>query len=644
LATSAKNKDRALAQGRGGEDIDADPDDDVGLDEGVEVEEDGAMNGSKVVVIHPGSQNLRIGLGSDALPKVVPMVIARKWRTNESEEAEPLPKRIKLDNGRHPEEPEKMYGPEFANQYNQMCADLKVHMRANKRRVLPNSKELVVNYNSRIVPGKISEHNDPKRVDWTEIPRPSPDYITGKEALRIPDASNPRYRLFWPLQRGWYNEADYEDKTQMHNDIATIIEEAIKSQLGLLRKKEWSQYGCVFIIPDLYERNYVIRAMEMIIRDFGFNKVCFMQESLGATFGAGTSISCVVDIGAQKTSICCVEEGMCLENSRVNLKMGGADVTELFLKMMLFDHFPYADINLRRRYDSILAEELKSKFCTMNESDITVQPFDFYLRAPGQETRQYAFKTYDEVLLAPQGIFQPSIFDHSQKLRGRRKLVTASSDLYDGSPNDPVSAAQTEIVQRISPAPQATSTTDAVFNGAVNGNRAFSTPMKQAQNPFSRLQNEELLSSAAGSPAPEGDDTPAAEPSTSGNVLATSIRDDILPVTGLDTAIVTSIEHGARGDEKKYRDFAGGIMVVGGGSQVSGLLTFLEERLKLIRPAWASEFLVTAPPRELDARGVVWKGGSIFAKLRSTNEVWIGRTEFDCLGSRALAYKCMWAW
>ncbi|KAK5240889.1 actin-like protein arp8, partial [Cryomyces antarcticus] len=138
-----------------------------------------------------------------------------------------------------------------------------------------------------------------------------------------------------------------------------------------------------------------------MLRDFGFNRVCFIQESLAATFGAGYSISCIVDVGAQKTSICCVEEGMCVENSRVNLKYGGADVTETFVKTLLFDSFPYADISLKRRHDLLLAEELKSKFCTLNEADVSVQLFDFHLRAFGQDTRKYTFKTYDEGMLAP---------------------------------------------------------------------------------------------------------------------------------------------------------------------------------------------------------------------------------------------------
>ena len=59
------------------------------------------LPGNNVIVIHPGSQNLRIGFANDALPKSVPMVIARKWKCNESEEAggDPAPKRIKLSDG-----------------------------------------------------------------------------------------------------------------------------------------------------------------------------------------------------------------------------------------------------------------------------------------------------------------------------------------------------------------------------------------------------------------------------------------------------------------------------------------------------------------------------------------------------------------
>lgn len=290
-------------------------------------------------------------------------------------------------------------------------------MRSNKRRVLPNSKDLVINYNRRTPPDIISEHNDMDRIDWTELPAdPSkaPHYFTGHAALRIPENSKPRYKLFWPIRNGTFNEKDYLDRNQIYHDLSKILEESFKNQLGIKSMKDLVNYKCVFIIPDLYERQYVTMILDILIRDLGLGKVCLQQESLSASFGAGYGVTCVVDIGAQKTSICCVDEGLCVEESRVNLKMGGSDVTDTFIKMMLYGHFPYSDMNLKRRYDFLLAEELKQKFCSMDEASVTVQTWDFHLRACGQDTRKYTFKTYDETMLSVMVRYRMLLFPPNQ--------------------------------------------------------------------------------------------------------------------------------------------------------------------------------------------------------------------------------------
>lgn len=111
MAKTAKDRDRAFAMGKAHE-LDGETEMDGDTEEAAE-ETPAEAPGSKVIVIHVGSQNLRIGLASDALPKTVPMVIARKASASESEEegAEPRPKRAKLDDD-SPVEPEKMFGPE----------------------------------------------------------------------------------------------------------------------------------------------------------------------------------------------------------------------------------------------------------------------------------------------------------------------------------------------------------------------------------------------------------------------------------------------------------------------------------------------------------------------------------------------------
>lgn len=286
-----------------------------------------------------------------------------------------------------------------------MTTDLKGRLRMKGVRFVPNTREQAQAFNRKVQPDRIPEHNDINKVEWTDVvvtdSGKSPDYLVGTAALRIPDLSQPRYKLHWPLRYGTFNEKDYTDQNQLYRDVFAIIEDAIRSQLGLRSARERAQYSCVLVIPDLYEKNYVITMLELLFRDFGFMKVSIVQESMSASFGAGFSTCCVVDVGACKTSICCIDDGLVVENSRITMRYGSADVTEAFVKMLLSSSFPYADLNLQRRFDFLLAEELKQRFATLAYSDLAhgSQQHEFHLRAPNQETRFYRFKCYDEVML-----------------------------------------------------------------------------------------------------------------------------------------------------------------------------------------------------------------------------------------------------
>ena len=687
MIQNAKDRDRALAR-TGNTDVPTPTNGDG--EENLETGVNDGLDASKIIVIHPGSQNLRIGFASDALPKSIPMCIATKSKKTESEEYEPRPKRQKLDGT-----PEQLFGDEFSKKFTKMSNDLKVDMRANKRKVLPNSKELVVNYNRRTPPEKIPEHNDPIRIEWTDISKDDPKdvatYFSGFEAQRIPDDSQPPYKLCWPIQHGWLHENDYPTRALLFDDIEAIIETALRKDLALTSSAQWEEYSCVFVIPDIYDKRYVEQLLEMGLKNFEFKQVAFIQESLSATYGAGYTSACIVDIGAQKTSIACVEDGMVIEDSRINLKYGGYDVTETFIKMMLYDHFPYADINLMKRYDFLLAEELKISFCTLNQADISVQLYNFHLRVPNQPTHKYQFKTYDECILAPMGFFDPSYFNNNDKLLGRHKLVPRSYNAYDPDmPDDPSSSAQLAILTSIKPSLASIANGFSPNGLSLNGNGDTSTPQKEKHNPMNllRLDSEangnSQVTSAAGSPAPEGTNTPVpsgpfvfgangtkgGSPGANDNMFQfgngshnsgtpnppagmfvdplarthrdlADERDAVLPVAPLDTAIITSITHAAKGDDKKLRDFFGGIMVIGGGAKTPGFGPYLEDRLKAKRPDLAEKILVGTSPREMDGQVVGWKGASVFARM-TMHESWVGAREFNILGSRVLYQKAMW--
>lgn len=682
LVQSAKDRDRALARNGQAEVplVVPDADQEEAAAAAPDAMLDAALDPSKIIVIHPGSQNLRIGFASDALPKTVPTTLATKFPQTEAEIYEALPRR-KFE-GKSQDE---VHGEEWSKKFQKQSTDLKIDMRANKRKVLPNSKELVTNYNRRVESEKIPTHNDPLQIEWTDIktlddPNSAASAFLGQAALRVPDDSDPKFKLWWPIQHGWLNEGEYTTAEHLYDDFETLLDKAIRQELGLTRNSAWKEYSCVFVIPDLYDKRYVEAVLKSCMTWFEFKKVCFVQESIAGSFGAGYTAACVVDIGAQKTSIACVEDGLMIEDSRINMKYGGFDVTETFIKMMLYDQFPYQEINLRRRYDFLLAEELKIKYCTMSQADISVQLYQFHLRAPNQPTHKYQFKTYDEVILAPMGFYDPSIFDNSAKLRGRRKLVDRSYNNYDVDvPDDPQSAAQLAILALVQPS---VASSHGAPNGIHTSDPNLATPSKEKQ-PFNFLARAEgtPMGSTAASPAPEGTSTPApsafvfgtndavngtdspapsglnarngtspappagmfvdAQARTARQIAAE--RDAVLPVAPLDIAILTSIQNAAKGDEKKLRDYLGSIMVIGGGSKTPLFTQTLEEKLRARRPDLFDRILVSRSARDMDEQVVVWKGASVFSKL-GTNDSWITPYEFERLGSRILHHKVLWAY
>lgn len=124
MARIARDRDRALQQGTETAQYVEEGDETMNGEDGTNIP-DGmdSLLGSNVVIIQPGSQNLRIGIASDVLPKTVPMVVARKQRPSnaggeavqpgEAREAssEPKPKRRRLGDGEPYQPDESVWHP-----------------------------------------------------------------------------------------------------------------------------------------------------------------------------------------------------------------------------------------------------------------------------------------------------------------------------------------------------------------------------------------------------------------------------------------------------------------------------------------------------------------------------------------------------
>ncbi|KAF7727077.1 actin-like protein arp8 [Apophysomyces ossiformis] len=582
------------------------------------------------IVIHPGSRNLRIGRASEAFPKTVPHVIARRMHTPLTPVTDKVIRpNMDLDIQKDSEKsssPDEDDGDSISDKravdadsmnFNREEAlreiknELKWRMKNAKRRAVPNAEAQVIGFNTQAFQETIPDHNDPYKVEWTEIQDgPSkPEYVVGDKALNLPISENSDYRLFYPWKHGCLNNQDYCSLQAVIGDLQAIWTETIKNELEV---EDLSNFNAVLVVPDLYPRNYIHELITMMLRYMNFRGVLVQQESICATFGAGVSSACVVDIGAQKTSIACIEDGVCLADSRISIAIGGDDITKTFASFLLANHFPYADINLARSYDWRLAEELKEKWCTMNEADISVQVYDFFVRAPHQPTKKYQCKVYDEVFLAPLCLMYPAILNAEEKTENAKDL--ASNNIVDDIADEP-STSQT------APVPG--------FQRAKAGLSQASTP-----RPASGSETPLTQASTAATPM-AGVTSPVASTSTRTNMF------DLFPI---DVAIAQSIQTASGASDERLKRFFTNIILVGGAGMVSNFNRVLEDRVLstvIAQSASVERVEILPAPRELDPRLLVWKGASVLSKLDTAKDMWIGEEEWDEIGARCLKERAL---
>jgi actin-related protein 8 len=100
------------------------------------------------------------------------------------------------------------------------------------------------------------------------------------------------------------------------------------------------------------------------------------------------------------------------------LGIGGDDVTQCLLAVLLRNKFPYSDMNLANTYEWHMLEELKCKHCSLADvrsiskirvsfqltslqNAVAITTYEFTSRRPEEKTRKIVFQAYDEMVLAP---------------------------------------------------------------------------------------------------------------------------------------------------------------------------------------------------------------------------------------------------
>lgn len=638
------------------------------------------------LVIHPGSGHIRIGFAKDEVPIAVPNCVAiPKTEINSEVSETPL--------GR--DQPE-----EFEELKTTIQQNFKERMRYYKRKVPFNAHEQVVSYNKNSKPEIIEDQNDPEPISW--IKKADRRYY-GSNAQKC---SKETFRIRHPFTKGGsfnVSSPDYASLQDLINDVISLLEHGLSAEGLNLDRAQFSQYKVVLVIPDLFQKAHVETFIRLLLTEMQFQAVAIIQDSLATCYGAGQSSStCVVNIGAAHTSIACIDEGTVLENSLISLDYGSDDITKLFALFLLQSEFPHQDWDINSSHGWILAEELKKKYITFQDANVTVQLYNFIKRIPDHKTEQFEFKVFDEVTLAPLALFYPEIISylHSQTLRnvGNSKVesqLPASRDIFTNTVNDWRSLSQNECL-------------DGDLYSGSNNDQLVISKLLDLQNSLDDFQNQ----------AP----------------MEAETRKNYIP---LEKAIIQSITNaGAPIDIAKMSLFYSNILVVGGGSKIPALDFILTDRINIWRPRllsltsfpnfykkvakqakdlktagksgesgkpgesekpgesgnpgesgksgepgkpgepeeedqspkkieemiaaelqayWESveaqngnEHLlpvnVLPPPRDMDAAELVWRGACVLAQIKLVEELYLTSTDWDIHGSRILQYKCLFTY
>ena len=225
--------------------------------------------GSDVIVIHAGSRHTRIGFANDALPKVLMTCISLKSKKTDTSSTElfQLPALLSVD---FEAQRKIVEGLEEENS-KEMLSYL-------PKKLVPNSKQQIYNFNRAVKGQKIAGHNDAFGLEYTTI---SPDvkYVIGVEALRIEEKelfSAPKF----PIQKRLVQLQNYncDSPYEVLGDLRMFIEMACEKELSLQRKY-LKDYSIVIILPDSYHRLHV-KAWFQVIQELGFKSSLFIHVSI----------------------------------------------------------------------------------------------------------------------------------------------------------------------------------------------------------------------------------------------------------------------------------------------------------------------------------------------------------------------------
>uniref|UniRef100_A0A1B0FKW0 Uncharacterized protein n=1 Tax=Glossina morsitans morsitans TaxID=37546 RepID=A0A1B0FKW0_GLOMM len=560
------------------------------------------MQAQKIIVIHPGSLYLRIGRASDLNPTTILHAIGKRRRKNLKSNED----FIYSDNLLPPlvaGEAQESVMAQFNENSLHAAHSIQAHVaqyedRQGGLKRLRMAPQKVASFNKNSTPQVISDDGLRAQEEGKES-----EFIFNSSILSLNAQEASAYNIHFPLRRGELNihSGIGGSLTSILSDLESIWSYAIEKHMNIPRK-QLNQYGAVLVISDIYNRSILRELVTLLLQCLGFRACFLLQDHVAATFGAGLGYACVVDVGDQKCSISCVEDGVSHPDTRVRLGYGGGDVTQVFLTLLQKIIFL-----IKNAIDAALVMSLKENMCHLNLEICETQEKSFEVEKPPKRFL-YTF--------------------HLLNITGKQRLVRLQ--LPSSQQPDSQDCFDAEYIRE---------------TGRVRSGRG-----------------DQILEGSMPVTCDAGDDELVVVDAFDVDERVVNPRnvdkDEQLyyftnngEVVSLDLAIVRSIERCTSDDMK--RKMYGCILLVGGASKLPGFSKWLEQKITLQLAAntvhnrsteQSALFDVNVCVKEMDAAMIAWKGAAIMSCLESAPELWIFGKEWKKYGLRILREKATFIW
>lgn len=390
------------------------------------------------------------------------------------------------------------------------------------------------------------------------------EFICGDEALKI-SPSEP-YCLSRPIRRGHFNISQSYPLQQVLEDLYAIWEWILTEKLHIL-PEDRDLFSAVLVVPETLDNREIKEMLSIVLRDLRFSSAVVHQEGLAAAFGNGLSTACVVNIGAQVTSVICIEDGVALPSTVLTLPYGGEDISRCLLWVQSHHHtWPAIHTNpLEKPIDLLMLNKVKESYCQFREGE-----FDALAVVHSyEEGRPRSHKTRLSALnVPPMGLFYPALFVPEEYPPPPRTWFHDHEDMLEDTWNMEF--------------PRRPDTSDGMYHGGL----------------------------------PLWDNYP---------VYSTKLKKD--DKLGLAEAIASSILSTGRIDVQ--RKLFSSLQLIGGVALTSRIVEAVEGRVLQAIPAHeAIDTVAVLKSRSDDPSLVPWKGGVILAILDLGRDAWVHREEW----------------